>query len=150
MSVQISKKLLVSRILLQLVSRMFIYIYYLFWDHLGEWDQLGSHFIYRNRDDTVSYKSNYNVLPSYKSWCKMIPRVAMDISMIPWVTKATSMFLQVTKAIVMVPRCCDSDHNNIANCNVIPMDKNCYCSPHNCQWNIYRCTNPYGFKKQCV
>ena len=49
---------------------MFIYIYYLFWDHLGEWDQLGSHFIYRNRDDTVSYKSNHNVLPSYKSGCK--------------------------------------------------------------------------------
>ena len=46
MSVQILKKLLVSRILLQLVSQMFIYIYYLFWDHLGEWDQLGSGFTF--------------------------------------------------------------------------------------------------------
>ena len=29
---------------------MFIYIYYLFWDHLGEWDQLGSHFTFTNEE----------------------------------------------------------------------------------------------------
>ncbi len=29
---------------------------------------------------------------------------------------------------------------------LVMVDEKCYCSPHICQWNIYRCTNPYGFK----
>ncbi len=64
-------QLLVSRILLQLVFAKCSFIYTTsfgaIWGNGTNWDHI---FIYRNRDDTVSYKSNHNVLPSYESGCK--------------------------------------------------------------------------------
>ncbi len=117
------------------------------WANGTNWDHI---FIYRNRDDTVSYKSNHNVLPSYESGCKWFrglqwpSRWYRESRKLPQCSCKSRRRLWWFRDAVIVTTII----SQIATWS--QMDKNCYCSPHNCQWNIYRCTNPYGFKKQCV